>query len=130
MLSSANKLIDVICAETDVIIMPAAHLYLTEYVLVSDLLPGLVKVNHCAADVEKGDHLATVVRNDERVDFPRRLVDETSFVGDPIVFEIAPLAFDHVADDNHRMAMTRQHSRAAHAQQVAPSPADRVQQQR
>src|SRR5450755_3968257 len=110
--------------------MRATHLDFAEHVLVSYLLPGLVEINHGAADVEEGDHLAAVVGNNEGVDFPRRLVDEASLVGNPIVLEIAPLAPDHVPDDDHRMAVARQHSRAAHAQQVAPPAADRVQQQR
>jgi hypothetical protein len=45
--------------------MPAAHLDLAEHVLVSNLLTGLVEVNHGATDIEEGDHFAAVVGNNE-----------------------------------------------------------------
>src|SRR5229473_3032619 len=109
--------------------MPAAHLDLAEHVLVSYLLSGVVEVNHGAADVEEGDHLVAVVGNNEGVDFARRLVDEASLVGNPIMLEIAPLTLDHVSDEDHRMAVPGQHSRTPHAQQVAPAAADRIHQQ-
>src|SRR3989440_11174936 len=127
--SSADKLVHVIRAKADVTVVPAAHLDLGEHVLVSNLSPGLVEVNHGAADIEEGDHFAAVFGNDESMDLARRLVDEASLFRNPIVLEIAPLALDHVPDDDHRMAVPGQHSRAPHAQQIAPAAADRVQQQ-
>src|SRR3984893_3895603 len=118
--SSADKLVHVIRAKADVTVMPAAHLDLGEHVLVSNLSPGLVEVNHGAADIEEGDHFAAVVGNDESMDLARRLVDKASLVRHSIVLEIAPLALDHVPDDDHRMAVARQYSRTPHAQQIAP----------
>src|SRR5205814_1413849 len=43
--------------------------------------------------------------------------------------EIFPAALDHVAHDDHRMAMALEHAAATHAQQVAPAARDRVEQQ-
>src|SRR5437588_4573179 len=128
--SSTDKLVHVIRAKTGVAIVPAAHLDLGEHILVSNLLTGLVEVNHGSADIKKGDHFASVFGNDESMDLARRLVDEASLFRNPIVLEIAPLALDDVPDDDHRMAVARQYSGTPHAQQLAPAPADRVQQQR
>jgi hypothetical protein len=58
--SSADKLVHLIRAKANVTGMSAAHLDLAEHVLVSNLLPGLIEVNHGAADVEQGDHLAAI----------------------------------------------------------------------
>src|SRR5215831_5672258 len=118
---SAHELFDERRAEPHRGVMRPAHLDLAEYVLVPGLAPGLVEIDHRAADVEEGDHLGAVARNDERMDLARRLVNEAPFLRGPIVLEVAPAALDHVADDGHRMAVPVQHARAAHAQQVAPA---------
>src|ERR1022692_1762143 len=110
--------------------MPAAHVDLAEHILVSDLLACVIEVDHSPADIEERYHLAAIVGDNEGVDLARWLVDETSLVGNPVMLQITPLALDHVSDDDHRMAVTGKHTRTAHAQQIAPSTADRVQQQR
>ena len=113
-----------------VAIVRAAHLDLREHVLVAGLPALGVDVDHRAADVEERDHLGAIGRHGQRVHFARRLEDEAALLRGPVVLEIFPAAPDHVADDEHRMAVARQHAGAAHAQQVAPAAAHRVEQQR
>src|SRR2546423_11802759 len=70
---SADKLIHIPGAKTDAGIMLPAHLDFGEHILVSDLLSGLVEIDHGAADVEEGDHLVAIGRTDQAVNFARRL---------------------------------------------------------
>src|SRR5215813_8527479 len=101
--------------------MPAAHLDLREDVLVPDLLALAVEIDHGTRDVEERDHLGAVFGHDERMDLPRRLEHEAALAGDPVVFEVAPLPLDDVADDDHRVPVAIQHAALAHAQEVAPA---------
>src|SRR5438067_5048475 len=103
---SAHEPIDVVGAEPTVGVMIAAHLDLREHVLVSVLPSFAVEIDHCAADVEKRDHLRAIGGNGQRMDFARRLIDEAALLRGPVVLEVFPASFDDVTDDQHRMAMT------------------------
>src|SRR5215831_16072077 len=115
MVTSPHELVDESRAETDFRIMPAAHFDLGEHVLVAGLRAGFVEIDHRAADVEEGDHLGAILRDGERVDLARRLVDEAPLLRNPVVLEVAPATPDHVAEYRHRMPMPVQHARAPHA---------------
>ena len=69
------------------------------------LATSVVDVDHRARNVEERDHFRTILRHDQRMDLARGLVHEAALLGDPVVLEIAPLAADYIAHDDHRMAM-------------------------
>src|SRR4030095_2454122 len=127
---SPNELFDVLRGEPARGVVGTAQVDLRPYVLVPGLPSLLVEIDHRAADVEERDHLRAIVGHCQRVDLAGRLVDEASLFRDPVVLEIAPAPLDDVADDLHRMPVTRQHAAPAHAQQVAPAAADGVEEQR
>jgi len=112
--------------------VPAAHLDLREHVFVAGGLAGFVDVDHRAVDVEERDHLGRtgLLVDDQRVNLARRLVDERTLAGDPVVFEVSPRPLDDVAGNPRGVDVSRQHAALAHAQQVAPAPRHGVQQQR
>src|SRR5687768_14465871 len=60
-IGSTYELLDVRGAETDVDIVPAAHVDLAPHVLVADLPTAFVEVDHRTQDVEERDHLRAVV---------------------------------------------------------------------
>src|SRR5205823_3665589 len=114
---SANELIDVVRTEAHRTVVRAAHLYFREHILVADLPPFIIEIDHRPADIEESDHFRAIVGHDECVDLARRLVNETAFARDPVVLEVTPLAPNHIADDNHRVTMPAQHARLAHPEQ-------------
>src|SRR5437667_4276058 len=126
---SADELVDVVRAESGARIVRAAHVDLGEHILVTGLPSRVVEVDHRARDVEKGDHFRAVFGYDQGMYLSRRLVDKTALFGYPVVLQIAPPAFDHVADHDHGVTVPVQHARLPYTQEVAPASGHRVEQQ-
>jgi hypothetical protein len=97
--------------------MSAAHLQLGEDVLVAREIAVWIAVVHHPVHLEVGDHFFHVFRDVERMRFARRFEDVAAFCRDPVVFEVAPFAFEHHAVHGGRVPVTAQHARFAHAQQ-------------
>src|SRR3569623_2072771 len=127
---SAHELLAVTCAEAACRVMTPAQVDLGPHVLVGGLPAGLIDVDHRARDVEERDHFRAVLGHGEGVHFPGRLVDEAALLRHPVVLEVFPPSLDHIADHAHRVAMPRQHARAAHSQEVAPAATDGVEEPR
>src|SRR5215469_7674855 len=87
---SADELLYVVRPEPDVRVVPAAHLDLGKNVFVAGLTTLVVQIDHGPADVEERDHFGAILGHDQRVGLAGWLVDEASFLRDPVVLEIAP----------------------------------------
>ena len=123
---SANKLLDVVLAESHVSVMSTAHGDLRVHVVVAGGPTVLVDVDQRSRNQEKRDHLIHAFVDDQRMDLARRLLDVASLAGDPVVLKVAPGPSDDVGMHRRRVAMPAQDTGPPHAQQIRPAAVDRV----
>src|ERR1700677_2816480 len=119
---SANELVDIVRAETDLHVVRPTQIDLRENVLESEWLSVSVAIVHDAIDLKVGDHLLDIVGDDERVSLPWRLEYVSAFLGDPVMFQIVPASLEHEAVHRLRMAVAAQHAGLAHFEEVHPIP--------
>jgi len=86
-----------------------------------------IDVHQRAMDREQRDHVLTVVRNDQRVGLTGRLINVAARFGDPVMFEVMPLAADHVGMHTAGMPVPLQQARASDPQQVYVIPRSDIQ---
>src|SRR5215203_4467299 len=127
---SPDELVDIVHPESVRRIVRPAFVDTREDVVVAGRLAVGVDIDHGAVDLEQRDHLLDMRVDDEGVGLARRLVDVRTFGRDPVVLEIAPLAFEHEAVHRQRMAVARQHAGFLHLEQVHPVAARGAHQER
>src|SRR3954447_6587975 len=127
---SPDELIDIVYPHPVSRIVRPAFVDAREDVVVAGRLAVRVDIDYGAVDLEQRDHLLDMRVDDEGVSLARRLVDVSTFGRDPVVLEIAPLAFQHEAVHRQRMAVARQHPGFLHLEQVHPVAARGAHQER
>src|SRR6185503_6354558 len=115
--ASADELIDKTGAQPHFFVMGAAKIDLGEDVLIAPYAGIGIDINHPAVDLEQRAHLLHILVDHQGMSLARRLIDITAFLCDPIKFQIAPAALDHIAMHRLRMTVARQDTGLAHTQQ-------------
>src|SRR5690242_14588291 len=93
----AHELVYIIAAEPYFGIVFPAHIDLGEDILKAGVLPLFIYVIHTPGNVEEGNHLFDILVHKERVGLPGRFKDVVVSACGPVVLEITPRAFEHVA---------------------------------
>ena len=119
-----------ILAKSALGVVLAAHFYFGEDVFIAGGVAIVVEVNHRAMNIKLGNHLGLTndIVDHQRMNFAWWLIDKRAGRRDPVMFQIAPRTFDHIACYPGWMNVARQDTRLPYAQQIAPTTSDGVHQ--